>query len=168
MAKFICYHKPSLFLHKHESFTQKLITLSRIEINVQLDQTTFSPNHWKRVKKSGSFDQIFEKRSNSDCYNLKNQVCDEEFSMGASSFTNILKLNVNDTAYNMKTTNLKAMSTNKNVPGEDGSTIISTKSVPTNIDVIDNKFITGRKYRNSGNHQNLAHAQSYFQQTQRK
>ena len=88
--------------------------------------------------------------------------------MGASSFTNILKLNVNDTAYNMNPTNLKAMSTNKNVLGEDGSTIISSKSVPTNIDVIDNKFITGRKYRNSGSHQNLAHNQSYFQQTQRK
>ena len=113
MVKFICYHKLSLFLHKHESFTKKLITLSRIEINVQLDQTTFTPNHWKRVKKSSSFYQLFEKRSNSDCYNLKNQVCDEEFSMGASSFTNILKLNVNDTAYNMRTTNLKAMSTKK-------------------------------------------------------
>ena len=63
IAKFICYHKPSLFLHKHESFTQKLITLSRIEINVQLDQTTFTPNHWKRVKKSSSFEQIFEKKT---------------------------------------------------------------------------------------------------------
>ena len=42
------------------------------------------------------------------------------------------------------------------------------KSIPTNIDVIDNKFITGRKYRNSGNHQNLANAQSYLHQTQRK
>ena len=77
--------------------------------------------------------------------------------MGASSFTTMLKLNVNDTAYNMKSTNLKAMSINKNLLGEDGSIIISTKSVPTNIDVIDNKFITGRKYRNSGNPQNLAH-----------
>ena len=56
----------------------------------------------------------------------------------------------------------------KNLPGEDGSTIISTKSIPINIDVIDNKFITGRKYSNSGNHQNLANAQSYLNQTQRK
>ena len=30
---------------------------------------------------------------------------------------------------------------------EDGTTIISSKSVPVNINVIENKFITDRKYR---------------------
>ena len=64
--------------------------------------------------------------------------------MEASSFTSQLKLSVHDTAYKMSQTNLKATSTNNKLTKEDGSTIISTKSVPTNIDVIDNKFITGR------------------------
>lgn len=34
---------------------------------------------------------------------------------------------------------------------EDGSTIVSSKSIPANINVVDNKYITGRKYRTSGN-----------------
>ena len=80
-----------------------------------------------RIRKTSSYDQTFEKRSNHDCDILRDQVYDEEFSMGASSFTNMLKLNVNDTAYNMSPTNLNAMSMNENLLGEDGSTIISTK-----------------------------------------
>ena len=68
--------------------------------------------------------------------------------MATMKFMISLKLNTQDTAYNMTPQN----AANNGQPQEDdGSTIVSSKSIPVNINVVDNKYITGRKYRTSGN-----------------
>ena len=83
--------------------------------------------------------------------------------MATTKFMSVLKMNVHDTAYNMT-----HVTGHTQLEKEDGSTIVSSKSVPVNINVIDNKYITGRKYRTSGNQQQLTQAQTQFRKDVRK
>ena len=57
---------------------------------------------------------------------------------------------------------------NRQLQEDDGSTIVSSKSIPANINVVDNKYITGRKYRTSGNLQKLTQTQYQFRKDVRK
>ena len=152
MAKFICYHKPSLFLQRFESFTQKLFILSRVELNLPLSKTEFSPETWTVGRKQATYDRSFEKKPDSACRTLQDSLLDTEHSMATMKFMIALKLNIQDTAYNV---NLKNAAHIRELQEDDGSTIVSSKSIPVNINVIDNKYITGRKYRTSGNALNL-------------
>ena len=83
--------------------------------------------------------------------------------MAATNFMSALKMNVHDTAYNVT-----HVTRQTKLEKEDGSTIVSSKSVPVNINVIDNKYITGRKYRTSENQQQLTQAQTQFRKDVRK
>ena len=94
----------------------------------------------------------FKKKPESACKTLQEDLSDTEHSMPTMKFMIALKLNIQDTAYNV--TPQKAANTGQ-LQEEDGSTIVSFKSIPVNINVMENKYITGRKYRTSGNPQKL-------------
>lgn len=153
MAKFICYHKPSLFLQCFESFTQKLFILSQVELNLPLRKKVFNPKTWTTSKKQATCDKSFEKKPESACKILWEDPLDTEHSMAMMKFTTSLKLNIQDTTYNM--TPPIGSANNRKLQEDDGSTIFSSKSIPANINVVDNKYITGRKYRTSGNPQKI-------------
>ena len=74
MAKFICYHKPSLFLQQFESYTQKLFILSRIELNLNLSKTEFTPKIWTASRKRQIYDRSFEKKPESACKTLQEDI----------------------------------------------------------------------------------------------
>ena len=59
LIQFICYNKPSLFLHKHGIYTRKLFTMSRILLQENFKKKEFPPHHWINKKKTPSFDNIF-------------------------------------------------------------------------------------------------------------
>ena len=52
LAKYICYNKPSIFLHHHQSTTKQLFLLSRHILNVTLSTRVFTPRIWGRTKKA--------------------------------------------------------------------------------------------------------------------
>ena len=165
MTMFMCYHKPSLFLARFDSFTHKLFVLSRLELNLSMNKTEFSPKEWTLNKKRVTYDRAFEKKSESACKTLRDDISDTEYSMATMKFMIALRTNIHDTAYNVN----PPTAVNKGqLQQEDGSTIISSKSVPVNINVVDSKYITGRKYRTSGNLQKLTHPQSHLKKGMKK
>ena len=85
--------------------------------------------------------------------------------MATMKFMIVLKLNIQDTAYNV--TPKKAANTGQ-LQEDDGSTIVSSKSIPMNVNVVDNRYITGRKYRTSGNALNLTQTNSQLKKEARK
>ena len=85
--------------------------------------------------------------------------------MPTMKFMIALRSNIQDTAYNV--TPQKAANTGQ-LQEEDGSTIVSSKSIPVIINVVGNKYIMGRKYRTSGNPQKLTQTQSQFKKDVRK
>ena len=119
---------------------------------MSLSKTEFTPKEWTISRKRATYDRSFEKKSESACKTSWEDLLDTEHSIPTLKFMIALKSNIQDTAYNV--TPKKAANTGQ-LQEEDGSTIVSSKSIPVSINVVDNKYIMGRKYRTSGNPQKL-------------
>ena len=59
LIQFLCYNKPSLFLHTDSTNTRNLFTMARILLQESFKKKEFPPHHWINKKKAPSFDNIF-------------------------------------------------------------------------------------------------------------
>ena len=162
LAKYICYNKPSIFLHHHQSTTKQLFLLSRHILNVTLSTKVFKPRIWGRTKKQISFNKQFLKIKGNKLRDLQDLVQADNYELDIVQYFKELKVMVSDIAYKVvvdidvteRSITSKAQSAASNPihnilqkGEEDGSTIQTSKSVPNNINVINDRFIRDRKYR---------------------
>ena len=168
LAKYICYNKPSVFLHHHQSTTKQLFLISRSIMNVELTTKSIKPKVWMRTRKLSSYNKHFLKMKGSELSNLQDLFHADDYALDIMQYFRELKTMVSDIAYKVimdvdvtkRSVTSKAQSEASNTlqnnlqqeihlrkGEEDGSTIQTTKSIPHNINVINEKFIIDRKYR---------------------
>ena len=71
LAKYICYNKPSIFLHHHQSTTKQLFLISRFILNLDITVKSIKPKSWMRTRKPSSYNKNFIKMKGSDLSNLQ-------------------------------------------------------------------------------------------------
>ena len=119
-----------------------------------------------KIRKKKVYNQIFLELPEKDEENIKYLWETDDFDLDIAQYFAQLKAMVSDIAFrNIRDVDAsewsvkskgtlppRKQSTNlshkeKNQREEDGSTIQTNKSIPHNINVINDKFVTGRKYR---------------------
>ena len=165
-ATFICYNKPSLFLEYEIEYVKKSFAMSRLLLSTSFSTTELKTNIWMKIRKKKNYNQIFLELSEKDRENIEYLWETDDFDLDIAQYFAQLKVMVSDIALrNIRDVDASEWSVKsketlpsrkqpnnlsprgKDQREEDGSTIQTNKSIPHNINVINDKFITGRKYR---------------------
>ena len=166
-ATFICYNKPSLFLNYEIDCVKKLFILARTILKLNFTTTEIKPNLWIRTRKKKTVNKTFLQLSDEEEDRI-NYFCESgDYDMKIVQYFNELKKMVSDIAFKIIkdidvtersvksklescSSNKQSLSLQKNEntqKEEDGSTIQTNKLIQHNINVINDKFVTERKYR---------------------
>ena len=167
-ATFICYNKPSLFLEYEVEYVKKLYAMSRLLLSSSFATTEFKTNTWMKIKKKKAYNQTFLDLPENTTENIKYLWESDDFDLDIAQYFTQLKAMVSDIAFrNIRDVDASEWSVKskgtlpsqkqpdnlsfreKDQKEEDGSTIQTHKSIPHNINVINEKFVTERKYRTS-------------------
>ena len=81
LAKQIMFMKVSIFLDKHPNITIKLIAMSRSILRLNFNMTSIFPQRWMNLKKTKSYDIIFNTMDKTEVNNHQDLMEEPQFEM---------------------------------------------------------------------------------------